>query len=258
MTQLSRATHSHLGWCPSTDFGFARQLAMVPLAEAEISRIAQELPVLFRKFDAGWRAMAVMSPVEWANLNVSREGEWCTSFVPALFRVYPFRLDEAGELDLWEGYTPEPLAAEGAQPFYIDGELAPRLQQAVKFLKAVQVSLHKVHRSLILLEETQALTSWDVPGSHTPELKRALTGLYAIETKRFEKLDDQLVLELFRSGGLRWLHAHLDSIHNAERFKAMAESIVAPDIASPLQPNKIEQAADILAAIAEDLGDAEL
>lgn len=230
---------------------------MVPLAEAEISRVAQELPVLFRKFDAGWRAMAVMSPVEGANLNVSREGEWRTSFVPALLRVYPFRLDEAGELGLWEEYTPEPLAAEGAQPFFMDGDLAPRLQQVVKFLKAVQVGQHKVHRSLNRLEEVAALTPWEAPGIETTELERALKGLYGIETKRFETLDDPLVLELFRSGALCWLHSHLDSLHHAERFKALSKSIVTQEVTLPRQPNKIEQAADILAAIAEDLGDAE-
>lgn len=258
MTQLRPETHSHLGWRPATGFGFARQMAVVPLAAAEIARVAQALPVLFSETDGRWQTVAVMGPVKGTNVCVSREGKWRASFVPALLRVYPFRQDGSGELSLWEGCTPEPLAAEGAQPFYMDGDLAPRLKQTMKFLKTVQLGAGTVHRSLSKLEEAVALTPWDVPGIETPQPERALTGLFAIEAKGLATLDDALVLELFRSGALRWMQAHLDSLHHAERFRALAKSIVAPEITAPRQPDKIEQAADILAAIAEDLGDAEL
>lgn len=258
MTQLRPETHSHLGWRPATGFGFARRMAVVPLAAAEIARVAQALPVLFYKLGARWQAVAVMGPVKGANVHVSREGKWRTSFVPALLRVYPFHLDGAGELSLWDGYSPEPLAAEGAQPFYKEDALAPWLQQTMKFLKTVHTGVGTVHRSLTILEEAGALTPWEVPGIETPRPERALTGLYAIEAKGFETLEDALVLELFRAGALRWMHGHLDSLHHAERFKELAKTIVAPEITAPRQPDKIEQAADILAAIVEDLGDAEL
>jgi hypothetical protein len=77
-----------------------------------------------------------------------------------------------------------------------------------------------------------------------------------VDETRLEALDVALVLEVYRGGSLRWVHAHLDSLHHAQRFKALAKAIVAPEIAAPRQPDKIEQAADILAAIADDLGDA--
>ena len=258
MTQLRPETHAHVGWRPASGFGFARQVTLVPLATAEIARVAQVLPVVFREAENRWEAVAVMGPIEGANVFVSREGKWRTSFVPALLRVYPFKLTGAGELALWEGYEPEPLAAEGAQPFYKEDALAPRLQQTQKFLKTVHTGIGAAHRSLERLETAEVLTPWEVPGIETPQPERALTGLYAIDAKRFEALEDAVVMDLFRSGALRWLHAHLDSLHHAERFKALAKAIVAPEIAAPRQPDKIEQAADILAAIAEDLGDAEL
>lgn len=258
MTQLRAEAHSHLGWRPATGFGFARQMAVVPLASAEIARVAQALPVVFRRADERWQAVAVMGPVKGANVHVTREGEWRTSFVPALLSVYPFRLDEDGESGLWDGYTPEPLAAEGAQPLFKDGALAPWLQQTVKFLKTVHLGVGTVHRSLSKLDEAGALTPWQVSGIEVPRSDRALNGLYTIEVERFETLNDNLVLEFFRAGALRLMHAHLDSLHHAEGFKALAKSIAAPEITAPRQPDKIEQAADILAAIAENLGDAEL
>ena len=95
-----------------------------------------------------WQAVAVMGPIEGANVFVSREGKWRASFVPALLRVYPFKLTGAGELALWEDYPPEPLAAEGVQPFYKSCALAPWLQQTLNFLPTVQSGIGETHRVL--------------------------------------------------------------------------------------------------------------
>lgn len=258
MQSLRPDRHGHLGWRPAGGFGFARQTAVVPLAAAEIARVAQALPVLFRKPGDDWQAVAVMGPVEGANVHVSCEGKWRAGFVPARLRVYPFRLDGEGGLGLWECYAPEPLAGDGVQPFFEDGALSDRLQQTARFLRAVQVGMGAVHRPLSQLEAAGALTAWTPPGTDAPQSGRRLSGLYAVDAGRLETLDDALVLELFRSGALRWLHAHLDSLHHAGGFKARARTIVAPGIAAPRQVDKIEQVADFLAALAEDLGDTEL
>ena len=258
MMQLRPETHSHLGWRPVSGFGFARRMTLVPLAAAEIARVSQVLPVVFRKAEGCWQAVAVMGPIEGANVFVSREGKWRASFVPALLRVYPFKLTGAGELALWEGYQPDPLAAEGTQPFYEDGALAAKLRQTQTFLKTVHKGIGAAHRTMERLEAADVLTPWEMPGIETPQPERALTKLYIVDENCLRAIDEALVLELYRGGSLRWLHAHLDSLHHAERFKALAKTIVAPEIAAPRQPDKIEQVAEILAAIAEDLGDAQL
>jgi hypothetical protein len=258
MIHLRPETHSHLGWRPAKGFGFAREMAMVPLAATEISRVAQSLPVLFGHRAGRWQAVAVLGPVQGANVHVTREGKWRASFVPALLKVYPFRLDDDGQLALWAGYEPFPLASDGVQPFHEDGGLEPRLQQALKLLRAVHTGMGAVHPVLERLYNAGALTPWEMPGIESPQAERALKGLYAIDTVRFEALGDAAVLELFRTGVLGWLHAHLDSLHHAERFKELAKSIVGTEIAAPRQHDKIDQVADFLAAIAEDLGDAEL
>lgn len=96
------------------------------------------------------------------------------------------------------------------------------------------------------------------PETHSHLGWRPVTDFYAIEATGFETWEDALVGELFRAGALRWMHAHRDCLHHTERFKTLVEAIMAPEITAPRQPDKIEQAADFLAAIAEDLGDAEL
>ena len=254
MTILSPTTHGDLGWRPARGFGFARGVALVPVALAELPRVAQAMPVAFSKSDRRWQALAVMGPIEGANVLVSREGKWRASYVPALLRVYPFRLVEPEALALWSNYTPEHEAGEGAQPFYKDGALAPWLQQTLTFLKTVQSGIGALHTPLAGLEAAGALVPWAGPKLEVPQPERALRGLFALDSERLSACDESHALNLFQAGHLRWLYAHLDSLHHTERFKALARDLVAPPGQAAGKPDKLDQVADILATLAEEMG----
>ena len=258
MTPITPETHAHLGWRAAQGFGFARELALVPLATAEIGRVSQVMPVVFRKDENCWEAVAVMGPIEGANLYVAREGKWRASFVPAQLRVYPFCFEEDGELALWEGYRPEPLAADGVEPFYDGSGWSPRVAQTQQFLKAVRAGIGAAAPTLDNLEQLGALRSWDVPGIDNLRPEIALRGLYVLDVSALERVAESVIMSLFRSGALRWLHAHGESLHHAQRFKTLAEALVMPQLDAPQKTERIDEAADILAAIAEDLGDTEL
>lgn len=258
MRDINKEHFELSGWRPAKGFGFARRVALVPLAVAEIVRVSQVMTVVFRTVAGRWEAAAVLGPVKGANLYVSRDEKWCANFVPAALRVYPFCLNDAGDLCLWDDFDPEQLNCDGIQPFFEDGKLSPRVLQVKKFLNAYREGVHGADHCLSKLEKAGALAPWEVPGIEIAQPEHSLAELYAIDRKALETLNDALVLELFRAGALRWMHAHLDSLHHAERFKVLARAIVAPEVTMPRQPNKIEQAADILAALAQDLGDAEL
>ncbi|PWL33439.1 SapC family protein [Marivita sp. XM-24bin2] len=258
MTGLSPGTHAHMGWRPAKGFGFARGTTLVPIAVAELPRVAQAMPVVFAKVEDQWQALGVMGPIMGTNVFVSRAGTWRASYVPALLRVYPFHFEGEETLALWSGYAPEPLVGEGVQPFYKDGDLAPWLQETRRFLRTVYDGVAQLHGPLETLAAAGALAPWAGPALEVPQPDRALSGLYRLEPERFAGCEDSVVLDLFRAGHLRWLYAHLDSLHHAERFKALAKDIVAPPLEAPKQPDKADRAADVLAAIAQDLGDTEL
>lgn len=258
MTALSPDKHAHLGWRPAKGFGFARGTALVPIAVAELPRVAQAMPVAFAKAEGQWQALGVMGPISGSNVYVSRAGNWRASYVPALLRVYPFHLEGTETLALWSSYAPEPLVGDGVQPFYKEADLAPWLQETHRFLRTVHDGIAQLHGPLEALAAVGALSPWAGPALEVPQPDRALSGLYRLEAERLAGCADGLALELFRGGHLRWLYAHLDSLHHAERFKALAKDIVAPPLESPRQPDKVDRAADVLAAIAQDLGDTEL
>lgn len=258
MTALSPDTYANLGWRPAKGFGFARGTALVPIAVAELPWVAQVMPVVFAKAEGQWQALGVMGPITGTNVYVSHAGNWRANYVPALLRVYPFHLERGETLALWSGYAPEPLAGEGVQPFYKDGDLAPCLQETRRFLRTVHDGIAQLHGPLEALAAVGALSPWAGPALEMPQPDLAMSGLHKLEPERLAICADSLALELFRAGHLRWIYAHLDSLHHTERFKALAKDIAAPSLEAPRQTDKADRAADVLAAIAQDLGDTEL
>lgn len=84
MTQLRSETHSQFGWCPTTGFGLASRMALVKLANAEITRLAQALPVVFRKNCDGCHAVAVFGSAEGARVRVSQDFKFSNAFIATL------------------------------------------------------------------------------------------------------------------------------------------------------------------------------
>lgn len=253
---LSHCRHAQWGWRPAAGFGFARRMALVALATVEIRRAAQVMPVAFCRQDGRWQAVGVMAPVAGANLLVARDGRWRAGFVPALLRAYPFCLDPMGALALWPGHPLLPLTggADAAQgpvlPFFRDGTLTPQLADTRSFLRAVQAGIADADAVLAPLAEAAVLMPWQPPAGDRAGAA-ALPELWRLSPAAPAALGDATVLDLFRSGALHWLLAHADSLHHADRFRALSRSLAAPP--PPAGPVRPDPAADILAALAEDL-----
>ncbi|WP_063465520.1 SapC family protein [Ectothiorhodospira sp. BSL-9] len=261
MTPLVLETHGHLGWRRAAGFGFARHLALQPLALDEIRRVAQGMPVMFRRVDECWQAVAVMGPIAEVNVYVARDGRWQAPYVPAALRVYPFCLDEAEQgLALWEGAAVVPVGSEGDEalgdqvtPFFDGGAYSEPLVKTQAFLHTLARGIASVHPTLAYLEERQLLSPWQVPDIDHPQPEHALEGLYQLDERAFNALSDADWLTLRRWQSLGWLYAHLDSPHHATRFKTLARRIVWPSRHAPQEVDPADEASNLVAAMAAEL-----
>lgn len=255
MTPLHPDTHSKLGWKTAVGFGFARKIATVALADAEIRRAAQVMPVAFRHHAGQWHAVAVMGPVADTNIYVAKDGRWRAAFVPAELRTYPFCLNSQDQLCLWDGFTTAHPAQNDVEPLYEGGSLAPRLQDTLGFLLNVAQGKAAVDQAVSQFHNEGLLRPWTMPGLDPTPSNGGFSDLYQIDVVSLHRLSDHRLAAAARSGTLGWVHAHLDSFHHVDRFKALARTLVQPAVDAPRKPDPIEQAADILAAIAVDLRD---
>jgi SapC len=262
MTPITPDTCGTRGWIPARDFAFARGVTWAPLAIWEIVRAAQTVPVVFMARDEEWTAIAVMGTTAGANAFVSSEGRWCTDFVPAPFRLYPFCLDPRGAFCLSPDAEPDSAGAPGARRFFEDGKLTPQLLQARRLLTVHARGVQAVGRTMSLLKSRSAL----LPGDESLGLRcRSLppgAQTFVVDTERLNALDDADILSLFRSGALRWLHAHIDSLHRLDHLDRIGRRTLAvvptEEARATVTRTEADPVADLVSAIVSDLGDADL
>lgn len=254
--RITPETHRHLGWNKASGFAFARHLPFQALAADEIARIAQCLPVGFRREAGRWQAVALLAPVPDENRFVTPLGKWRVPVVPAALRVYPFCLDPEADdtLSLWPDVEPLPIA-DAEHPFFVNDVPGPVLIATLNFLRTVHTGMISLRSPLNLLEQADCLTPWPLPGALCDDARTGVGDICKINEMAFAALDDTTWLRLRRLKAIGWIHAHLASQHHAGGPVFAA----APPPASPTPPPRpvVEPTTDgakaFLAALSVDL-----
>jgi|GEM_PF-1574761 len=259
LTPISLSQHGHQGWKKAVGFGFARRIATVPLAIGEITRVAQSIPVVFTYQAGGWVPLAILGPVKGTSVYVDSAGRWRGTAVPGSLRMYPFGLEpDSGRLSLWSSFEPSPIGEHGVMPFFSSDRLSNELLTVQRFLERWSEGITKGGEVLTWLSRRDVLAPWQVPGMDEATRALQITELFRVDVERLYALGDKALLGLLRAGHLQWLHAHLASLEHADRFKTMARDLVTPFGDRPARQKESDKSTDILSAIVEDLGDAEL
>ncbi len=216
---LSRERHQQLRLAPiGQPYRFARDTNALPLAGSEFAAAARDLPIVFvRSEDDRFNAAALVGLRDDENLMVDADGQWQPqTYVPAFARRYPFILatipgterlsvciDEA-----WPGFTRD----AGEALFEPDGSDSPYLQRVLGFLQTFHAEGLRTAAFANRLGELDLLVPKAFAIRAEGQAVKTLQGLWVVDVERLQALGDAQVLELFRSGFLRWLEIHLLSL----------------------------------------------
>lgn len=203
---------------------FARATNSVLLAGTELPLAALDYPCVFVQADEGITMVAVIGLRDHENLMLDEAGNWAAhSYVPAFVRRYPFVLaTEAGQdamtvcLDeAFEGFNSE----EGEALFTAEGAETPYLAQLKQFLLAYHQDMTATARFATRLNELGLLVDRSIDADLAGN-KLTLNGFKVVDEARLRALSPEVVHELFSSGALGWIHAHLLSLNNVTRLGA--------------------------------------
>jgi len=227
---LSCDIHGRMGWRRARGYGFARDIGLVPMTGDELPRLAQDMPVAFRKLGTQWQAVAVLGPVPGVNLQVQADGCWRGGCVPGLLRSYPFQLSaDRKALAFWPDYWPETLGVAGIEPFFVDGQLSPVLAAALVFLQDRQQAIDRLGLVLSWLAERDLLQPWQVPDVVETAHLTQHADLFAVDRDRLAALDEADWLALNRimpvCAVLGMLHAQVSSLNHAQDFKLRSRDL---------------------------------
>jgi hypothetical protein len=204
---LNDQTHAKLRVRPASSFAYAARTNSVPLLTSEFFECAREYPIV---------AAALLGLREAENLYVDKDGKWDARYVPAFVRRYPFVPGKGaqGELLVCIDEASECFDTKEGEPLFRDGKPTPQLDHAMKFLAEFHQGATTTELLGRRLQELGLLRPSDSVAQLNDGSQFRLNGLSVVDESKLRALDRDIVQELFVSGGLAVVYAHLMSLGN--------------------------------------------
>jgi hypothetical protein len=213
---LNDQTHARLRVRPASSFAYAARTNSVPLLSSEFFECAREYPIVFARGEAGPVAAALLGLREAENLYVDKDGTWDARYVPAFVRRYPFVPGKGaqGELLVCIDEASECFDAREGEPLFLEGKPSPQLEHAMKFLAEFHHGAATTELLGRRLQDLGLLRQSDSLAQLNDGTQFRLNGLNVVDESKLRALDRDIVQELFVSGGLAVIYAHLMSLGN--------------------------------------------
>ena len=230
---LNSELHRELKISPAQDgYGFAAKTNVIPLMGVEFMEAAREYPIVFSRMGENLLPVALVGLRNEENLLVNAEGKWDARYVPAFARRYPFVFDENGPNgtmtvcfdESYSGFNDD----EGEPLFDERGGQSARLTEIITFLNDFHAQALQTGRFTKRLVELDLLVESTANVNLANNQSLTLAGIYAIDEAKLLKLDEAVVLEMFRCGELALVYSHLASLSNVQRLtERLAERVQA-------------------------------
>jgi len=216
IVSLNVDKHSHLKVQASLRHSNSIKQHLMPLVPSEFGRASTYFPIIVTKNEETGRFMfsAMLGFQPGENLFV-REGQWDADYEPLQIQRQPFFVGDDGDSKL--------LCFDSESIVLNSGEGEPLFSstsEPSKYLQTVQHILSELmsgeSASLVLLEtlvEFELLTPFSLDIEFNDKSKQTGQGAYMIDERKMLELDDETLLQLYRSGVIRHIHNLQNSMH---------------------------------------------
>lgn len=209
-------------------YAFARGANAIPLAASEFGAAGREYPILFVGDGSGaFHAVALLGLEDGCNLFVDEAGRWRDeSYIPAFARRYPFVLATTDDPDRFTVCFDEAYAGfnkrRGTGLFKGDDE-SSYLKRMIEFMQTYRRDMLATSRMLTQLNEFGLLVSQALTVTHGGK-NHHIGDFLVVDDGRLERLENERVVELFRSGVLRLVEQHRGSLANVRRLMRLRDA----------------------------------
>jgi hypothetical protein len=222
---VSRDTLATKRWISTSRYDFARTLAICPISGEELLHASREMPCAFTKTEGRYSLSVVLGLQPDMNLFVSPDGSWNASYIPALFRAYPFRLvNVRGNEDSLTLAIDEDggLSSDGEPFFDEEGKPMPKVAEYLEFLTQIERGRLKADEVVKQLDEAGLIEDWPLTVKWEDGSEQKIEGLYRVAEQKLNQLDDETFLRLRRSQALPIAFMQLLSMRNIDTLGKLA------------------------------------
>lgn len=221
---LRLSTHAELRWTKNTNFGFASDVLMLPVAIEELASAAVSFPLAF--VDTSSPALVAMTGLRAGqNLFVGPDNRWLGDYLPAVLRGYPFKLLQADDgrwalgFDHASGLITDDFDAD--RFFTVEGKPAESVQESFNFLLRLNAGLERSAKAVALLQERGLIEPWPLK-LRDGQAEVPIAGLSRVNENKLAELDVEAFASLRENGVLALAYSQLISMANIEKLGKLA------------------------------------
>ncbi len=209
---LNREKHRNLKFSPSGKFQFSNNVNSVPVTGIEFFEASRDMPILFSRSEAGhYMPLALLSLRNNSHSLVDDEGNWAGNYVPAFIRRYPFAMSDNQTVCFDE--QSEQFSEEKGEPLFTDeGENAETLNNVIQFLNQFDSAFKRTREFCEQVQKAELFKPFNIQVLAGDNKPVRLEGLHIIDEAKLLQVDQDQVLQWFKSGQLAWIYAHLHSL----------------------------------------------
>lgn len=215
------SSESHRDWSVKMgeDYKFSSKVNSVPLLAAEFRAAAQDYAIVFAGDGNDVVPSVILGVRDGENSNVSADGSWTGSYVPAFLRRYPFvfsRSEDEKDFVLciderFDGFNTD---GKGERLFDTDGEQTTFLKSKLTFVSEYQALFERTAVYCKWLQENDLLEKAQAQFNLADGQTASLSGFFTINFEKLKALSAETLVEMVRSDELELCYAHLFSLGN--------------------------------------------
>lgn len=237
---ISSVEHRSSFFQPPTSMTHTAVARMVPILRSELKRAVSQFVLAFAQHDGQLRLVALLGGNKDNHLYLHPDGSWLGSYVPAMFRTYPFQYkwlqnDEPGLVIFSDALTRD--TEHGKPLFDAGGGLSGEVKSYAKFLGMCAADMRVTDKAVALLNKHDLLKPWtDESGAHSWSGE-----LLEIDQEKFEALDVTTIAamqgaplaiayaQIYARGQMETLARRLEALKSVKPKEDMLPSFLGAD-----------------------------
>ena len=223
---LNKEAHRNFKLKLITDLSFTADMQTMPVAPTEFVEAAKEYPIVFVKPSTTGTEilpMLLLGLKNGENLYVKKDGTWDARYIPAFIRRYPFIFASTGndQFTLCVDSEYAGFSEGDGTPLFENGEESPFLKEMLSFVTNYHRDAQQMSRFVEKLQALDLLEEKNIKAELKDGREFTVRGFYVVNEEKLLKLDAAKTHELFTTGALALIYAHLISLSNTNRLVDM-------------------------------------
>lgn len=213
-------------WLRHSNYTMVAGDVLCPLVAQELPRALLAMPIGFVADGEQFLPVAIQGLKPGKNLFVAHDGNWLTSYVPAEYRGYPFRMgitSEGGQVLCIDEDSELVSETEGEPFFDQQGGPTQSVIGIFDFFTQIEANRAITRISCAALQKYSLIQPLDI-NVQDEQGERKLEGLFRIDETALNNLPAEALLDLRNAGALSMAYCQLLSMQHLPALGTLAHA----------------------------------